>query len=333
MRVAAPIEIDAQSERRLRALSRGRRVEARVQQRARLVLLAAQGWTNKDIADEVRLDRRQVSLWRNRYLDGGVDALLQDASRPGRKPSVTAALEWCILRTTLCGPRGTSEHWSTRSLAAHLDVSPTTVRRVWQRNGITPPVQDRGCASFGTRAVCKASVDVVGLYAGPHARVLVLACDERHPPRCFNRARPAAPDRLAPHGTRQGAGALLSAIAELHAAAGGPPRHGRSAWFKWWQRIDVHTPGLRRLHVVVEGRAEHARAIIEARRGRQSRVVLHRLPADRGPVRRSGRILRELVAHHNGPRCFNSVHDLLQAISRHVNQVSDQGPSFFWPGC
>ncbi|WP_286850470.1 helix-turn-helix domain-containing protein, partial [Hydrogenophaga sp. 70-12] len=64
MRVAEAIETDAKTERELRALSKGRRVQARVQQRARLILLAAQGWRNKDIAEEVKLDRRQVALWR-----------------------------------------------------------------------------------------------------------------------------------------------------------------------------------------------------------------------------------------------------------------------------
>ena len=65
-------------------LAKGRRVEARLQQRARVVLLAAKGWQNKDIAVEVGLDRRQVALWRQRFLDGGIDALRKDAPRSGR---------------------------------------------------------------------------------------------------------------------------------------------------------------------------------------------------------------------------------------------------------
>ena len=79
MRVAQAIETDAQTERKLRRLSNGRRVEARVQQRASVVLLAAQGWQNKDIAREVKLDRRQVALWRLRFIEGGLPALLQSA--------------------------------------------------------------------------------------------------------------------------------------------------------------------------------------------------------------------------------------------------------------
>ena len=75
MRVAKTIGLDETTERELRVLAKRRTVEARLQQRARVVLLAAEGWQNKDIAVEVGLDRRQVALWRERFLAGGLDAL------------------------------------------------------------------------------------------------------------------------------------------------------------------------------------------------------------------------------------------------------------------
>jgi hypothetical protein len=79
MRVADKIELDAKVERELRILSKRGRVEARVQHRARVVLLAAKGWQNKGIAVEVKLDRRQVALRRRHFSEGGIEALLQDA--------------------------------------------------------------------------------------------------------------------------------------------------------------------------------------------------------------------------------------------------------------
>ena len=68
MRIAPRIELDAAVQRELTALARRGRVEARVQQRAKIVLLASEGWQNKDIAAEVDLDRRQVAMWRQRFL-------------------------------------------------------------------------------------------------------------------------------------------------------------------------------------------------------------------------------------------------------------------------
>ena len=129
MRVAKTIDLDAQTERELRVLSQRRRIEARLQQRARIVLLAAQGWQNKDIAVEVDLDRRQVALWRQRFLEGGVEALRKDAPRSGRPPSVTAEVESRIVKTrctTSPSPRRTGARarwpstwaWARRRSAA-----------------------------------------------------------------------------------------------------------------------------------------------------------------------------------------------------------------------
>jgi transposase len=138
MRVAEAIELDAKTERALRTLAQGRRVEARVKQRASVVLLAARGWQNKDIAEEVRLDRRQVAVWRKRFIEGGLEALMQDAPRSGRTPSVTSALESHIVSTTLYEQPAEAAQWSSRTLASYLGLGATTIRRVWQRNGIKP---------------------------------------------------------------------------------------------------------------------------------------------------------------------------------------------------
>ena len=169
MRVAPKIELDATAERQLRALARRGRVEARVQQRARVVLLAAQGWQNQDIAVEVKLDRRQVALWRQRFLDGGVEALMHDAPRPGRTPTVTAEIESSIVHKTLHDKPIAATHWSTRTLAAHSGWVPTTIRRVWQRNGLKPHRQSSFKLSRDPRFTDKL-LDVVGLYLNPPER-------------------------------------------------------------------------------------------------------------------------------------------------------------------
>ena len=81
MRVAKAIDLDEQTDRELRVLSKRRRIQARLRQRALVVLLAAKGWQNKEIAVKAGLDRSQVALWRQRFLDGGIAALGKDALR------------------------------------------------------------------------------------------------------------------------------------------------------------------------------------------------------------------------------------------------------------
>ena len=106
-----------------------------------MVLLAAKGWQNKDIAVEVGLDRRQVALWRQRFLDGGIDALRKDAPRSGRPATVTAQVESRIVHATLHDKPVNATHWSTRTLAEHLGLGATSIRRVWRSNGLKPHLE------------------------------------------------------------------------------------------------------------------------------------------------------------------------------------------------
>lgn len=101
MRVAKTIELGERTERELRVLAKRRTVEARLQQRALVVPLAAEGRQNKDISVEAGLDRRQVALWRERFLKGGINALRKDAPRSGRPATITSEMESRIVQATL----------------------------------------------------------------------------------------------------------------------------------------------------------------------------------------------------------------------------------------
>ena len=104
IRVAKTIELHARTERGLRDLSRRKRNEVRLQQHARIVMLAAKGMQKKDIAADVGLDRRQVALWRSRFLEGDIEALSKNAPRSGRPASVMAKMASRIVQATPTGP-------------------------------------------------------------------------------------------------------------------------------------------------------------------------------------------------------------------------------------
>ena len=81
MRVAKPIQLSSEDDRRLRIVAKRKRVEARIQMRARMVLMAAAGMSDKDIAHKLDTDRRVAARWRARFLVAGVGGLLQDGLR------------------------------------------------------------------------------------------------------------------------------------------------------------------------------------------------------------------------------------------------------------
>jgi transposase len=139
MRVAKPVPLSADDDRRLRILSNRKRVEARVQMRSRIVLLAAEGISDKDIAQKLGTDRRVAARWRARFLAAGVDALLQDATRPGRPRTARQAVAVQeVVRITLEETPAEATHWSTRTLAEHLGTNASAVARIWRDHGLKP---------------------------------------------------------------------------------------------------------------------------------------------------------------------------------------------------
>lgn len=134
MRVAKAVELSADDARNLRILSKRKRkrIEARVQMRARIVLMAADGMSDTDIAQKLDTDRRVAARWRSRFLSAGVQDLLCDATRPGcpRTARKDANVEKVVRTTLEHTPKGAT-HWSTRTLAAHLGTNASAVGRIW----------------------------------------------------------------------------------------------------------------------------------------------------------------------------------------------------------
>jgi hypothetical protein len=90
MRVAQPVLLSEEFRRKLDQQSRGRSTQARVVLRSRIVLLAAEGMQNKQIASVLKVAPRMAALWWSRFLEYGIEGLLQDAPRPDRTLTISA---------------------------------------------------------------------------------------------------------------------------------------------------------------------------------------------------------------------------------------------------
>jgi transposase len=326
MRVAEAIEPDAKTTSELRTLSKGRRVEARVQQRASVILLAAQGWQNKDIADEVKLDRRQVALWRRRFLEGGIEALLQDASRAGRTPSMTSALEAHVVRTTLYETPPEATQWSTRTLAQHLGLSATTIRRVWQRNGLQPHLQRAPQVPRGAFHFEGHRVDVVGLYMNPQAQALVLGCGEDEA------AAQALSRGRGPEQRRKDMATLLATLNALEGALASAraDRHPHEAWLQFLRWIDRRAPAHQQLHLIVGHQASQRHPEVQAWLARHPRLILHPSPANASWLNGVRRFFRALAEQRIRRDSFASVGELQLAVAQHLETRPRNPRPFLW---
>ena len=138
MRVAQTITLTDEARATLTKWARGRSTPARLVQRAKIVLAAAEGLESKEIAAQLGGTRRTVGTWRNRFAKAGLRGFETDAPRSGRGPAVRAAKEAEIIRRTTQEKPPHANQWSVRSMAAAVGVSKDTVQRVWHDNGLQP---------------------------------------------------------------------------------------------------------------------------------------------------------------------------------------------------
>ena len=136
MSVAAPLVLRVGDESRLSAMTRSQTITAAAAQRARIVLLAAEGVPNAEIARRVGVSRPTGVGWRHRYDAQGLAGLV-DLDRPGR-PAVIDEAE--VVATTLTKPPVSLgvTHWSARLLADHLGVSFASIARIWRKWNLQP---------------------------------------------------------------------------------------------------------------------------------------------------------------------------------------------------
>jgi transposase len=174
MATVAPLILREGDRGRLEALARSVSARPSLAQRARIVLMSAEGLTNTEIARRTSSTRPTVISWRNRYATGGINAL-SDLPRSGR-PAVVDELE--VVATTLAdGGRPPAHlhvsHWSSRLLGEQLGISFATVARIWRKWGIQP--DHVGTFTFSTDLKRQAqNRDLSGLYFNLSQRAAAL---------------------------------------------------------------------------------------------------------------------------------------------------------------
>jgi transposase len=150
MRMASGVELTEQQRVQLRKWSRSNTVDVKLARRARIVLLAADGLNNRQIAIELDIGRAQVACWRMRFVVGGLEAIESDLPRSGRKRHIDAAE---VVRLTKQSVPEAATHWSTRTLAAKVGISDTSVLRIWRANGLKPHL-DQELQGIARSEVC-----------------------------------------------------------------------------------------------------------------------------------------------------------------------------------
>ena len=248
-RIAAPILLSDQERITLQTWARARSEAQRVVERAQIILLAADGIQNQEIAQRLRVSRPTVQLWRERFLALRTAGLQKDAPRPGRIPAIADDKVAAIVEATLHSQPPNATHWSTRLMAQAQGVSEATVRRIWKRHSLKPHRLSTFKVSRDPQFVQKL-IDVVGLYLNPPDKALIFCVDEKSQIQALDRTQPGLPLKPGRCGTmthdykRHGTTTLFAALNTLDGQVIGDcmPQHRHQEFIRFLKRIDQQTP-------------------------------------------------------------------------------------------
>src|SRR5208283_2204909 len=196
--------------------------------------------------------------WRQRYLDQGLDGLV-DEPRPGTSRKLSDKDVERVLAFTLESTPGDATHWSTRSLAKRTGLSRASIHRIWRAFSLAPHRTETFKLSKDPLFIDKVR-DIVGLYLDPPDRAMVLCVDEKSQIQALDRTAPLLPmrpgqiERRTHDYIRHGTTSLFAALDVKSGTVIGEcrRRHRALEFREFLQRIDdVKDHGLE-LHLVLD---------------------------------------------------------------------------------
>ncbi len=252
--------------------------------RARIILACAQGVTNTEVSQRLRVTLQTVGKWRQRFIDQRLDGLL-DAPRPGQPRKITDAKVEEVIAMTLERKPKEATHWSTRLMAKATGLNQSAIFRIWQAFGLQPHRTETFKLSSDPLFIDKVR-DIVGLYMSPPTRAVVLCVDEKSQIQALDRTQPLLPlsfgvaERRTHDYVRHGTTTLFAAldlatgkvIGELHR------RHRGSEFLKFLRTIDQSVPSELDVHLVMDNYGTHKTPAVKSWFARHPRFQLHFTP-------------------------------------------------------
>ncbi len=328
----------SQDQRRtLEAWVRAQGTPQGVVRRVRIALLAADGQSNRRIAQEVGVTRATVLLWRQRFQQGGPAALTEIRTGRGRPVTYTADRVKAIVEaTTQSTPPGMT-HWSTRTMAKAQGISKATVQRIWTAHGLQPHRTKRFKLSKDTRFTEKLT-DVVGLYLNPPDKAVVLCVDEKSQIQALQRTQPGLPMKKGRCGTmthdykRHGTTTLFAALNVLDGRVIGEcmAKHRHQEFLRFLRRLNREFPKGTPLHLIVDNYGTHAEPDVRAWLKKHPRFTLHFTPTSSSWLNLVERWFRELTEKRVRRGSFQSVPELIAAIEEYLAASNANPKPFVW---
>jgi transposase len=332
-----PLTVGTADREKLELLARRPKTAQRVALRSKIVLRAAEGLSNREIARRLGVTGATVGKWRERFRARGMEGLGDDA-RPGTPRKITdAQVEEAVTQTLESRPAAAT-HWSTRSLAARVGLSQSAVVRIWHSFGLQPHRSETFKLSTDPWLVEKVR-DIVGLYLNPPEHAIVLCVDEKSQVQALDRTqpilplRPGLPEQRTNDYERHGTTSLFAAleiatgkvIGECHR------RHRHQEFLQFLERIDATVPvDAGEIHLVLDNYGTHKTAKVIRWFARHPRYHLHFTPASGSWVNQVERWFAGITEQRIRRGSFTSVKSLEKAIREYLDHNNQNPKPFIW---
>ena len=321
MRKAPTIELDDKQRMELERLSRSRSTSVRLAERSRIVLLAAEGRNNYEIAARLEITRQKAGRWRNRFVEQGL-AGIEDAPRSGRIPTQSPEASPDVTKTLEEKPPNATHR---ASMAKAVGVSESTVGKIWRVHGLKPHLSRTFKLSNDKRFAEKLE-DVVGLYLSPPENAIVLSCDEKSQMQALDRTQPGLPLKKGRCGTmthdykRNGTTTLFAALNILDGSVIGTcmPKHRHQEWIRFLNQIKRAMPKDKEIHIICDNYATHKHQKVVNWLKRNKRFHVHFTPTSASWLNMVERFFRDLSEQRLRRGVFRSVPELIQAVEDYL---------------
>jgi transposase len=333
---AALVITDGQREA-LEVIAKSQTAPHRQVQRARTLLLAADGTANARIAVQVGITVTTVRAWRSRFEQEGLARLGKVHAGRGRKPTIPQhKIDEIVHLTQHSKPAGQT-HWSCRTMAGQVGVSPATVQRVWAARGLKPHLVKTFKLSNDPRFEEKL-IDVVGLYLHPPDRAIVLCLDEKSSVQALDRTQPSLPmvkgraETMTHDYKRNGTTTLFAALDVLTGKVIGDclPRHRHTEFLRFLRKLEREVPKGLQVHLICDNYATHKHPAVKAWLAKHPRYQMHFTPTSSSWLNLVERWFRELTDKALRRGVFHSVPDLITKIEDYLEAHNDNPKPFVW---
>jgi transposase len=334
---AARLVLHEPDRKELRALLRHRSTPRGIALRINIVLGAADGVANRELARKLGTSVPTVLLWRKRYQSEGLVGLLEDKPRSGRPKRISPEQETAIVEATMKTLPKDATQWSVRAMAATQKVSSATVQRIWKKHKLQPHRVESFKFSNDPQFARKVR-DIVGLYLNPPDKAIVLSVDEKSQIQALDRTqpilplRPGLPERRTHDYQRHGTTTLFAALNVLEGTVIGAclPKHRHQEFLQFLDRIEESVESDLDVHLVLDNYGTHKHPAVKKWLAARPRYHVHFTPTSSSWLNQIERWFAEITRKRIRRGTFHTVRDLTNAIQDYIRLYNKNPQPFHW---